>query len=171
MRKQIFSLVLTAILVMSCSSSPGSSSEENMTSGARGGSGMNSDNAVSFSGIEGNEWKLIEVYIDGNDTRFSRNTLPEDLSNFFTLNLDGEIISGVGAPNRYSAPYTIGDSQINISLIRSTMMASFFQPENLNEHDFFIYLQNAHEWKLVNQRLELHSKTESGSQVRLVFSL
>jgi len=170
MRKQLFLLVFTAVLAMGCSSAPGSSSEGNR-SGVGGGNEVNRDNAVSFSGIEGNEWKLIEVYIDGRDTRFSRNTLPEELRNFFTLNLDGEIVSGVGAPNRYSAPYTLGDNNINILLIRSTMMASFFQPENLNEHDFFIYLQNVYEWILVNEKLELHSKTESGSEVRLVFSL
>jgi len=122
--------------------------------------------------IEGNEWKLIEVYIDGRNTRFSRDTLPEELKNFFTVNFDAQNVSGVGAPNRYSAPYAKGDSQtINIMLMRSTMMASFFQPENLSEHDFFTYMQNAYSWKLVNETLELHSKTENGSEIRMVFSL
>jgi len=155
MKKQIFLLVLTALMI-NCAGTQGN--------------GMNTTNN-NRSGIEGNEWKLIEVYIDGMDISFRRNTLPEELKNFFTLNFDAEIVSGVGAPNRYSAPYTRGDSQISISLMRSTMMASFFEPENLNEHNFFIYLQNAYEWKLVNENLELLSKTENGSEVRLVFSL
>jgi len=172
MKKQIFSLVLITALMMSCASvnAPGSSSAGSTSAQGNDMNRANS-NASGLLSIEGNEWKLIEVYIDGKDTRFSRNTLPEDLRNFFTLNFDAELISGVGAPNLYSAPYTKGDNQISIMLMRSTMMASFFQPENLNEHDFFVYLQNTHEWKLVNENLELLSKTENGSEVRLVFSL
>ena len=122
--------------------------------------------------IEGNEWKLIEVFIDGTNINFSRNTLPEELKNFFTVNFDAQNVSGVGAPNRYSAPYTLGDNQtINIMLMRSTMMATFLESENLTEHDFFRYMQNAHNWELINNKLELFSRTETGGDVRLVFSL
>ena len=174
MKKQIFSLVLTA-LVISCASASGPSAEGNWMSNTGTDAQENemnrANNAPEFSNIEGNEWKLIEVYVDGRDSRFSRNTLPEDLRNFFTLKFDGGTVSGVGAPNLYSAPYTTGDNQISIMLMRSTMMASFFQPENLTEHEYFTYMQNTHEWKLVNNNLELLSKTENGSEVRLVFSL
>jgi len=174
MKTQIFSLVIAAIL-MACSSAPDSSTAEgNRTGNANTqGNEMNraDNNEPGFSGIEGNEWKLIEVYIDGRDTRFNRGTLPEELKNFFTLNLDGENVSGVGAPNRYSAPYTTSDNKINILLIRSTMMATFFQPENITEYDFFNYMQNAYEWKQVNNNLELLSKTRNGADVRLVFTL
>jgi len=115
---------------------------------------------------------LIGVYVNGTDTGFNRNTLPEELRNFFTLNFDGEIVSGTGAPNRYTAPYTVGENQtISIMIMRSTLMASFFQPENITEHEFFTYMQNTHEWKLLNNNMELYSKTENGSEVRMVFSL
>jgi len=175
MKKQIFSLLLIVALMMGCKSAPPDVEVDWMngtsTSSQRNETSRANNNALAPSSIEGNEWKLIEVYIDGRDTRFNRSTLPEELSNFFTLNLDGEIINGVGSPNLYSAPYTISNNQIKILLIRSTMMASLFQPENITEHDFFNYMQNAYEWKLVNEKLELHSKTESGSEVKLVFSL
>jgi len=146
-------------------------------SGTRGNSQRNetsrtNDNVSSPSSIIGHEWKLIEVYIDGRDTLFNRNTLPAEPGNFLTLNFDAQNISGVGVPNRYSAPYTLGDNQnISIKLILSTMMASFFQPENITEHDFFTYMQNAYSWRFANNNLELLSKTAAGGEVRLVFSL
>jgi heat shock protein HslJ len=172
MNKQIFSLLLTAALMVSYASSNASAA------GLRDGGGNTSDpstagaNAANPSTIEGNEWKLIDVYVSGTNINFSRNTLPEELKNFFTVNFDAQIVSGVGAPNRYSAPYTLGDNQtINIMLMRSTMMATFLEPENLSENDFFTYMQNAYSWKLANNNLELLSKTRDGADVRLVFSL
>jgi len=174
MKKQFFSLVLIAALMMGCASASGSPSAEGYRSSTSvQGNEMNktNNNVSELSSIEGNEWKLIEVYIDGKDTLFNRNTLPEELKSFFTLSFDAERISGVGAPNRYSAPYTMGDSQLSIMPVISTMMASFYQPENLTEHEFFVYLQSAYEWKQINNNLELYSKTENGSEVRLVFSL
>jgi heat shock protein HslJ len=174
MKPQIFSLLLIAALLMSCASDgslPGPWSSGGNTSNPPAAE-INDRTAANVSGIEGNEWKLIEVYVNGRNTRFSRNTLPEELKNFFTVNFDAQNVSGVGAPNRYSAPYTKGDNQtINIMLIRSTMMATFLEPENLTEHDFFRYMQNAHNWELINNNLELFSRTETGGDVRLVFSL
>ena len=145
MNKQIFSLLLTAALMVSCANSNASAS------GLRDADGNTSDpssagtNTANPSTIEGNEWKLIDVYVAGTNINFSRSTLPEELKNFFTVNFDAQIVSGVGAPNLYSAPYTKGDNQtINITLMRSTLMASFFQPENLSEQDFFTYMPNAY---------------------------
>ena len=174
MKKRLFLLVLAAALMIGCPCTPRMPSpdiawvvEENETSRTSAG-----NSAVSVSGIEGNEWKLVEVYINGRNTSFSRNTLPEELKNFFTVNFDAQNVSGIGAPNRYSAPYTKGGNQtISIMLIRSTQMAAFLEPEKLKEHDFFIYMQNASSWKLNGNNLELFSKTPDGVEVRLVFSL
>jgi len=173
MKNQFFPLALAATFLMSCASSaPGFPGNEDET---RSASGTRADGAQIVSGIEGHEWKLVEVYIDGSNTGFNRDTLPAEPDNFFTLNFDAQNVSGVGVPNRYSAPYAKGDTAnektLKIMLMRSTMMASFFVPEKLTEHDFFAYMQNAYEWKLVNEKLELLSKTESGSEVKLVFSL
>jgi heat shock protein HslJ len=169
MNKQIFSLLFTAALMVSCASLDASASglrDANASSFSTA-----STNAANIPSIEGHEWKLIEVYVNGQDTLFRRNTLPAEAGNFFTVNFDGEIVSGTGAPNRYSAPYTLGDNQaVSIKLIRSTMMATFLEPEKLKEHEFFIYMQNAYELKLANERLDLLSKTQDGGAVRLVFS-
>jgi heat shock protein HslJ len=167
MKNQIFLLLLIVALAISCAST----NTQNFSDTERNEVSRVSANISSPSSTEGNEWKLIEVYIDGRNTRFSRDTLPEELKNFFTLIFDAQNVSGVGAPNRYSAPYTMGDNQaISVMLMRSTMMASFFQPENLSEHDFFTYMQNSYSWKLTNNNLELLSKTATGGEVRLVFS-
>jgi len=193
MKKHLFSFLLIAALVMSCksvapdveedwlsgtsTSSQGNETQRNETIRANNTANNSTNNnannsAARPSGFVGHEWKLIEVFVDGRNTGFSRSTLPEEPGNFLTLNFDAQNISGVGVPNFYSAPYTQGGNQpITIMLIRATLMASFFEPENITERDFFVYLQNVFSWRLVNDNLELLSKTQNGNDVRLVFSL
>jgi heat shock protein HslJ len=172
MNKQIFSVLLTAALMAGCASTNASASGLRDADGNTSAPSSAGTNTASPSTIEENEWKLIEVYINGEDTLFRRDTLPKEPGNLFTLTFGAELLSGMGAPNRYSAPYAMGDNQsISVMPMRSTMMAALFEPEKLNEHDFFTYLQNACEWKQVNNNLELLSKTQNGGEVRLVFSL
>jgi heat shock protein HslJ len=147
---------LTAVLMMSCAT----------TSADR-------RSVADFSDIIGKQWKLVEVYVGGRNTQFSRDSLRTDFAReMFTLTFDGQTLSGTAAPNLFSAPYTLGDNQaISIMPMRSTLMASFFQPENITEPDFFAYMQNAQKWGLADGNLELYSKTENGREVRLVFGL
>jgi len=160
-KKQIMALVIFIALVMGCASA-------NNTVETKAQNSLES-NTVTAAGVD--EWKLIEVYVNGKDTLFRRETLPKETGNFFTVNFGGEIVSGTGAPNRYTAPYTFGENQaVSIKLIRSTMMATFLEPEKLKEHEFFVYMQNAYSRKQTNERLELLSKTQDGGEVRLVFS-
>ena len=128
---------------------------------------------VAFSDVIEKEWKLIEIHIDGKNINFDRSALVNDgFGEIFTLNFDSENISGVGAPNRYSAPFTQEkDRTIHIMPARSTLMASIREPEKLKEHDFFTYIQNVETWNLVNDNLELYSKTEDGAEVTMVFAL
>ena len=162
MRKQLFLLVLIIIMTTACGSTP------------------------KFSSVTGKEWKLIEVHvtevltgaedtsrINERDILFDRKTLTdEDAGDYFIFNIDDENISGTGAPNRYAGQYTLGDSQaISLSPERSTTIPPLKQPEKLREQDFFIYMQNVYKWNLVNKKLELYSKTEDDTEVRMVFSL
>jgi heat shock protein HslJ len=179
MKKQIFSLLFITALMMGCTTTtttrlaPAVAENEVQNVSVTEGNEADVNNSVqNVSGIEEKKWRLIEVYIDGRDTRFSRRTLTEVLRDFYTMNFDAEIVSGVGAPNRYSAPYTLGNNgTISIMPMRSTQMASFLEPENLTEHDFYTYMQNAHSWRFADKNLELLSKTTNGAEVRLVFSL
>jgi len=129
--------------------------------------------ASEFSNVTGKDWKLIEVRINNVDTGFTRSSLARsENTEYFTAIFDSEMASGTGAPNRYSAPYKLGESK-NISLmtVRATLMATIFESGKLREHDFFGYIQNAYSWNLVNNNLILFSKAENGNEVILVFSL
>lgn len=147
MRKLIFS-IFAAVALVNCASN---------------------SNVTEF---KGKDWKLVEVWIDNKNIDFNRKDLAnEKAGDIFTLKFDEENISGIGAPNRYSAPYTLDGKDIEVMPLRSTMMASLWQPEKLKEHEFFIYVQNISSWAIVNGKLEFSSKTEDGRTVKMVFTL
>jgi heat shock protein HslJ len=158
MKKIFFAFVLVAVMLVSCKSVP-VSSESNFPK-------------IDFSGITGKEWKLIEVRINGTNSGFDRRSLVRDgYTEAFTLNFDAEFISGIGAPNRYSAPYSLGAGQeIKINVVRATLMAPIREPEKLREHNYFNYIQNSYKWNQVNNNLELLSKDTNGGEVILIFS-
>jgi heat shock protein HslJ len=125
-----------------------------------------------FSDVLDKDWKLIAVNGSGNIT-FDRNKLvEEDFADIFTLRFDKERVDGVGAPNRFFAPYTLADKQgISISAVAQSQMVPLREPEYLKEQDFFAYLQNATKWNLVKGKtLELHSTDKDGAAVVLVFA-
>jgi len=150
MNRLIISLLI-AVSVVGCASNPKTS---------------------EVSDFKDKDWKLVEVWLDGKNVNFNRKELDDHkVGEFFTLKLDAENLSGVGAPNRYSAPYSIDGKKIKTMPVRATLMAALWQPETLKEHDYFLYMQNISEWAIIGGRLELTSKTEDGRSVKLVFSL
>ena len=127
--------------------------------------------AQDFSNIIDKEWKLAEVYVNDVNIQFNRASQPEALRDIYIIKFDKEMLSGTGAPNRYSAPYTLGENQsISIMPMRSTLMASFLEPNNLSEYEYYSFVQNSFEWRIVNNTLELISKRDNDA-VRLVFEL
>jgi len=153
--KILFITILSAaVLLTSCTSAPVITSSD-------------------FSEVPGNEWKLTEVRINGRNTNFNRSALTQSgFGEAFSLNVRGELISGMGAPNRFTAPFTVGaENSINVGRIASTLMASILEPPNLREHDYFTYIQNSYRWNVRNNNLELFSKAENGNEVILIFSL
>jgi heat shock protein HslJ len=131
------------------------------------------EKTASFTDVPDKEWKLIEVHINGKNSGFSRNSISNNaISDIYTLRFNTDMISGTGAPNRYNAPYTVGENRaIKIELVRATLMAAIGELSTLREYDYFGYVQNAYRWNVVNERLELYSKLENGSEIKLVFSL
>ena len=123
------------------------------------------------------QWLLTSISINGSDTGFNRSELSgiQNGTELFTL-MFGRVsfdtsgnVSGVGAPNRFSAPYTYGnDKKIEILPMRSTLMASIFEPQGLKEYDYYNYLQNAYKWDRLENRLEIYSKT-GDREVVMVF--
>ena len=163
MKKIIFAAVLAAVLIVSCNS------REHVSAAAQERE-IRGIPAENFLDITGKEWKLTEVWINGFNSNFSRETVGDAFKEAFLIGFDAEMVFGTGAPNRFSAPYSLGENQtINIGLVRSTMMASIFEPEGLSEHNFFNYVQNSFEWKLSDRELHLHSKTDNIASIVLVF--
>jgi len=170
MKNKILLFFLAVVLVTSCTTT--SSDYDNDSNGDQIRSSVNVAEVEDFSDVLDLEWYLMKVYVDEKDIGFNRNSLPAELYNLFTLTFSEERVSGVSAPNRYTAPYSLGEDQsITIRMMASTLMASLFQPENLSEHEFLSYMQGAHTWNINNDSLELLSKTNDGKNVRLVFEL
>ncbi|MDR0502902.1 MAG: META domain-containing protein [Treponema sp.] len=174
MKRHIFLYILLIAFIMSCASNrkESSLSEPVFSSIETEPAEITlQPSAPVFSDITGKDWMLTGVFIGGADTLFSRENLPrENGRNYFTLKFDSGTVSGTGAPNRFSAPYTSGDNNsVSILPMRSTLMAALFEPENLKEHEFYVYLQNASAWKLADEKLTLFSKTKDEQEARLVF--
>jgi len=172
MKKNIF-MFLMAVMVLFSACAAGIREERAAQESGANNKVSNTGSVMSnVSSLVGHDWKLIEVYIGGLNTQFTRSSLPNELRDCFTLKFDGQMASGTGAPNLYSAPYTVGDDQtIRIMMMRSTLMASLFEPENLKEHDFFTYVQNSTSWRIAGGQMELYSKTADDREVRMVFGL
>jgi heat shock protein HslJ len=158
MKKIFTAIILITVLVIGCKSTGGGSSS--------GG------NLTDFSSAIGKDLKLIQVINSGRNIHFHRETLErEGYKDFFTLKFDAQNVSGKGAPNTYSAPYTRQSNNLSIKTMRTTLMAPLHQPENLKEFDFFIYMQNAFEWRIVNGRMEINSRNMDGTLVTMLFTL
>jgi len=131
--------------------------------------------ATGWEAVAGKEWRLIEVNISDQFNRhvlFSRKELTDDNHrNVFTITFAGDNnLAGVAAPNRYNAPFSLGEAQsISIMPARATQMAAIFQPERLREHDYFTFLHNVYKWDLKDGKLVLNSKAEDERDVAMIF--
>ncbi|MCL2267035.1 MAG: META domain-containing protein [Treponema sp.] len=177
MKKSIYLLVLI-LPIMSCANASNTENNRQLSAGgdstgksASAASGSNI-NISNFSDIIGIEMKLIEVYIDGRNTNFNRNSLPQGLKDAYVIKFDEKIVSGMAAPNRFTAPYTLSDRyHLSIGLMATTMMAAFIEPENLKEYEFITYMQNTLSWMDENNHFVLSCKTAAGNEVKMIFEL
>jgi heat shock protein HslJ len=129
--------------------------------------------APEFSDVRDKNWKLLEVRDEKKNVIFQRSMLKQDVpGDVFTLRFDAERVNGAGCPNRYFAPYTLGEKQaINIQPIASTLMLALSEPEQLKERDFFSYLEKADKWTIRKGDLKLYSTNNEGAVIYLIFSL
>ena len=164
MKKIIFLFMAVTIIMCSCKTTEQSS--ENTA--PRAASPVTTSD---FNVVTGSDWKLDEVLINGRRSAYSRSAINrEGFGDAFTLNFNNGTLHGKGAPNTYSAPYTLVEGNgINIAIMRSTLMAAIQEPESLREHDYYNYLQHSYKWNIVNNKLELYSKIDSGSEIVLIF--
>ena len=130
--------------------------------------GVTKDNA-SFSDVQGRDWVLVELKSGANSISIKR-PAANGMGEIYTLKFDADRLSGVGAPNRYFAPFTAGDGHtLSIGMIAGTLMAPLFENEDLKEQEFFGYLNRVNRWELVNKKLELYSSSENNTETILVF--
>ena len=85
------------------------------------------DGAATFKDVEGKEWILSELRSAGKTISMDRQKLAADnLGGVYTISFRDDKASGMGAPNRYFAPFTAGNNRtLSIGLIASTMMLAF----------------------------------------------
>jgi len=130
------------------------------------------DAAAKFNDVEGKEWLLSELKTRQRTITLDRQKLAIDnLVGIYSASFQEGRLAGMGAPNRYTAPYTIdANRSINIGLVASTMMLAFREPDELKEREFFDYLSRVKRWDLAEGKLELHSSNSNGSEVVLIFN-
>jgi heat shock protein HslJ len=127
----------------------------------------------SFDLVRGKVWALDRIEAESGAVIINRLKLEADgEGDVFTLTADAERISGKGLPNRYVAPYALGeDQEISISPIAGTLMMGLVEPEGLQEREYFNYLEQANQWLVTGDTLELCSETIDGDPVTMVFVL
>ena len=124
----------------------------------------------AISDIQGKEWILEEFSVGGKTTRINRSN-DFGLGEIYSINFEEGRVSGVGAPNRFFGPYIAGSgSLLTMGPMGATQMASFIEPEELKEHEYFAYLNAVYRWGLRGGKLELYTKNTDGSEVVLVFA-
>ena len=129
--------------------------------------------APRFSGVTNKDWNLVEVKIESGHIIFDRSKLvSEGFGEIFTLRFDIERANGIGAPNRYFAPYSAESGQaITIKTVAGTTVVPIHEPEKLKERDYFSLLENAYQWSVENGNLHLLSRGENNVETVLIFAL
>ena len=136
------------------------------------------EGGVTFRDVEGKEWILLEVKSitsvgsAGETVSMDRKKLEDDnMGGAFTLSFQEGRLSGMGAPNRYFAPYTTGGNRtLSIENIASTQMMAFKEPEGLRESEYFAYLSKVTRWDIREGKLELYSSNSNGTGAILLFT-
>jgi heat shock protein HslJ len=126
---------------------------------------------ADFNDVAGKEWELIEVRTALGPTEFNRAALEAaEMGDAYTLRFDGERLAGKGAPNRYTAPYQLGEGDaISIQPIAGTLMASFQEPPGLGEREYYNYLEKVSRWGLAQEVLHLYTQNSAGEEAVLAF--
>jgi len=137
------------------------------------------EGGTSFNDVEGKEWLLSELRSGGKTVIMDRKKLEADnMGGFFSISFQkdqasGENrVSGIGAPNRYFGPFTLGSNRaLSPGNVASTMMMAFREPEGLKENEYFSFLSRVTRWDLRNGKLELYCSGSAGGEAILIYTL
>jgi heat shock protein HslJ len=148
-------LILPALVFVSCA----------------GGASFKKGSGAAFKDVQGKEWTLQQIKSQGKTVTIDRKKLEaNNMGGAFTINFEESRVSGMGAPNRYFGPYTIDSNNVlSIGLLASTMMAAFYEPEELKEKQFTDYLSNVKHWDIRSKKLYLYSANSEVADTVLIF--
>jgi heat shock protein HslJ len=150
---------LSVLMVLSCATSEAA---ENAPVGGETAQSV----SVGSTDIQGRDWILEEIRTNSATVRINRPANVEA----FTIRFDAERVSGIGLPNRYTAPYTVGEAgSLSIGVAASTLMATFIEIEGLNEREYYAYLAKVKCRDIRNGKLELTTSGANGETVILVY--
>jgi heat shock protein HslJ len=137
-----------------------------LITGCAGGASVKEPAAgiAAFDEVQGKEWVLTGIQTG------EGSIISNDNGNDYTMTINEEQIGGRAAPNRYFAPYELGEDQdITISPIAGTLMFSLAEPEGLTESEYYAYLAQVYRWELIDGALEFFTITEDGQDAVMVF--
>jgi heat shock protein HslJ len=128
--------------------------------------------APRFQDVQAKEWMLVEIRVQPENITFDRQKLvDEGFGDIFTVQFDGDRLSGKGAPNRYRGPYEVGENQsLKIGNVAGTLMAPIREPERLKEREYFAWLANVYKWNLDGETLELYTKSDAGQEAVMIYT-
>jgi len=129
------------------------------------------EQGADFKDVAGKEWILSEVTGSGKTVTMDRvKLIADNLGGVYTITFNEGQVAGMGAPNRYFGPYTLGGgNSLSLGNVASTMMLAFREPDGLSEREYFDYLSKITHWNLRAGMLELVSQDSSGREAVLVY--
>jgi heat shock protein HslJ len=139
--------------------------------GSCAGSASVKNNGAVFTDVQGKEWVLAELKSAAETVRINREQLAAvGFEGIYTIKFDGDRVGGMGAPNRYFAPYTQGEGRaLTIGNIAGTLMAPLKEPDGLKENEYFALLGKVSRWDLREGRLELFTVDTGGNDLTLIY--
>jgi heat shock protein HslJ len=153
-------IFMCVLMVLSCATSGAAEGASARNAGSK------ANQSAQAADFQGKDWILEEVRINSATIRINR---PNDVE-CFTLRFDAERMGGIAHPNRYFAPYTVGEgNSLSIGLAVATLMAPLFEIDGLREHEYFAYLAKVKSWDIRNGKLELTSSGTNGEALVLVY--
>ena len=137
--------------------------------GCAGAALAQKEKKAEFTGVD---WYLSEIQTPQKTIDINRAKLEaDDMGEFFCIRFADSSLSGIAAPNRYNAPYTLGkDATLTVGTAAATKMFSFRTPDALKEDEFFAYLRRVNRLTLSPEgRLELAVISGSAAEAVLIF--
>jgi heat shock protein HslJ len=111
----------------------------------------------TFADFRGKTWYLRAVKTAAGEVPVMR-TAQHNPETYTLVFGNDERLSGMGFPNRYMAPFTMGrDNALTIGVVATTMMMGFLPAPGLDEHEYFAHLAAVNSWSLIDGRLLLHA--------------